>query len=185
MNKIIIGITVLCGAIVIGVAMWPRQATVDNVLEDFHTAQGRAEDMLMDPLILNAELVKNRVIHDIKNPEMDKRRYAIGFLGNARIPEAIPVLVQILSDASEKTTSEAMRLRASFGLMKRKASNLWRSIRQEKTTSVRSPKVYSTAPTSLTREQRLMLSLVGMIKKRNSEQGAALDGYSAALHSHQ
>ena len=70
-------------------------------MKDFHAAEGRAEDMLMDPLILNADLVKDRVIQDIRNPKMDKRRYAIGFLGNERIAEAIPTLLQILSDESE------------------------------------------------------------------------------------
>jgi hypothetical protein len=69
---------------------------------DFHAAEGRAEDMLMDPLILNADLVKQRVIQDVQNPEMDKRRYAIAFLGNERIPEAIPVLQRILSTDTEK-----------------------------------------------------------------------------------
>ena len=71
-------------------------------MKDFREAGGRAEDMLMDPLILNADLVKDRVIQDILNPKMDKRRYAIGFLGNERIAKAIPVLFQILSDESEK-----------------------------------------------------------------------------------
>lgn len=71
-------------------------------MKDFHEAIGRAEDMLMDPLILNANLVKDRVIQDIQNPKMDKRRYAIGFLGNERISKSIPVLFQILNNESEK-----------------------------------------------------------------------------------
>lgn len=76
--------------------------TVDEVMNDFHMAKNRAEDMLMDPLILHTNLVKNRVIEDIKNPAMDKRRYAIGFLGNERIVEALPVLREILSNEKEK-----------------------------------------------------------------------------------
>ena len=71
-------------------------------MADFHSADGRAEDMLMDPLILHADLVKQRVIQDIGNPKMDKRRYAIAFLGNERIPEAIPALQSILNTGSEK-----------------------------------------------------------------------------------
>ena len=71
-------------------------------MADFHSADGRAEDMLMDPLILHADLVKHRVIQDIGNPKMDKRRYAIAFLGNERIPEAIPALQSILNTGSEK-----------------------------------------------------------------------------------
>ena len=102
MKKTIITITVLLVAAVVGVSIWLTQPTVDSVMKDFHAAEGRAEDMLMDPLILNADMVKDRVIQDIKNPEMDKRRYAIGFLGNERIAKAIPVLLQILSGESEK-----------------------------------------------------------------------------------
>lgn len=78
------------------------QPTVNSVMKDFHKAEGRAEDMLMDPLIINADLVKDRVIQDIQNRNMDKRRYAIVFLGNEGITKAIPVLIQILNDSSEK-----------------------------------------------------------------------------------
>jgi hypothetical protein len=102
MKKTIITITALFVAAVVGVAIWLSHPTVDSVMKDFHSAEDRAEDMLMDPLILNADLVKDRVIQDIKDPKMVKRRYAIGFLGNERIAKAIPALLQILSDESEK-----------------------------------------------------------------------------------
>ena len=111
MKKTIITITILLVAAVICITMWFPQPTIDSVMKDFHSADGRAEDMLMDPLILNADLAKDRVIQAIKNPKMDKRRYAIGFLGNERIAKAIPVLFQILSDESEKDYFRAIALR--------------------------------------------------------------------------
>jgi len=76
--------------------------SVQEVLADFHAAEGRAEDMLADPLILNAQLVAPAIIEEIKNPDMDKRRYAIGFLGMANIRDALPVLRTIAADATEK-----------------------------------------------------------------------------------
>ena len=82
-------------------AVHNNRPSIEDVMADFHAAEGRAEDMLMDPLILNADLVKMRVIQDVKNPEMDKRRYAIAFLGNEKITEAIPVLEKILYSESE------------------------------------------------------------------------------------
>lgn len=100
MKKHII-LTIIIAIIVVIIMIVINQPTVDEVMNDFHMAKNRAEDMLMDPLILHANLVKNRVIEDIKNPEMDKRRYAIGFLGNERIVEALPVLREILSNEKE------------------------------------------------------------------------------------
>jgi len=119
MKKTIITIAVLCVSAVVVVAIWPRQPTMDSVMDDFHATEGRAEDMLMDPLILNADLVKDRVIQDIENTEMDKRRYTIGFLGNERISEAIPVLLQVLSDESEKDYFRGDALESIFQIDER------------------------------------------------------------------
>ena len=81
--------------------VWPRP-TADSVMADFYTNDSqRAEDMLIDPLILHADLVTGRVIEEIRNPNMEKRRYAIGFLGIVRATEALPVLRQILNSETE------------------------------------------------------------------------------------
>src|SRR5262249_34357032 len=64
--------------------------------------EGVAEDMLMDPLILAGDKVVPLVIEAVKNKEMERRRYAIAFLGNGSYKQAIPVLEEILGDASEK-----------------------------------------------------------------------------------
>jgi len=71
-------------------------------MKDFFEARDRAEDMLMDPLICHTRLVEARVIREIENPQMDKRRYAIAFLGNERISEALPVLDKIVYDGQEE-----------------------------------------------------------------------------------
>lgn len=68
----------------------------------------------MDPLILNADLVKDRVIKEIKNPTMDKRRYAIGFLGNARVKKALPTLRNILANEQEVTYIRADALESIY-----------------------------------------------------------------------
>jgi len=78
-----------------------KHSTEDEVMKDFFEAKDRAEDMLMDPLIVNSDLVKDRVIEEINDKNMDKRRYAIGYLGNEKINEALPALLSILGDVSE------------------------------------------------------------------------------------
>ena len=92
---------------------WPTPAA-DQVMADFYKAEGRAEVMLMDPLILNADLVAPVVIESVKNKGMDKRRYAIGFLGNEGVSEALPVLRAILADKSEAEYFRADSLDAIF-----------------------------------------------------------------------
>jgi len=83
-------------------------------MQDFYAAEGRAEDMLMDPLILNADVIAPVVIEQIRNRHMDKRRYAIGFLGNRRIEESLPVLRAILADDTERAFFRADALESIF-----------------------------------------------------------------------
>ncbi len=86
----------LCAAI-----FFESQPSVESIMNDFHQAEGRSEDTVMDPLILHADRVKLRVIEEIRNPRMDKRRFAIAFLGNEKVREAIPVLETIVNSESE------------------------------------------------------------------------------------
>ena len=124
MKKRIAILIVLCvSALCVWIFLRSRP-TVDGVMADFHKAEGRAEDMLMDPLILHADLVKRRVINDIKNPEMDKRRYAIAFLGNENILEAIPVLETILNTESEKDYFRGDALESIFRIDETKGHQL-------------------------------------------------------------
>jgi nitrogen fixation-related uncharacterized protein len=72
-----------------------------EALQDFYEAEERAEDQLMDPLILNGRRVVPLAIAEVPNKEMKHRRYAIGFLGNGQYRDALPVLEQILADETE------------------------------------------------------------------------------------
>ena len=88
--------------------------TAEQVMADFYAANGRAEDMLMDPLILHADLVAPIVIESIRDKQMDKRRYAIGFLGNEKISSALPVLRTILTDETEEDYFRADALESIY-----------------------------------------------------------------------
>jgi hypothetical protein len=56
----------------------------DEALKDFYNAQDRAEDQIIDPLILAGNDVVPLVINELSNKEMRLRRYAIALLGNGR-----------------------------------------------------------------------------------------------------
>lgn len=83
-------------AVVEGPLRNPQEA-----LKDFYEAKDRAEDQLMDPLILAGDDVVPLVIEAISNKKMNLRRYAISFLGNGRYVEALPTLESILKDEAE------------------------------------------------------------------------------------
>jgi hypothetical protein len=72
-----------------------------DALEDFYEGKDRAEDQLMDPLILTGRGVVPLLLNELPNKDMRNRRYAIGFLGNGRYSEALPRLEVILNDESE------------------------------------------------------------------------------------
>ncbi len=124
MKRRIIVLIVFCVSLLLVWAFLRSWPTVDHVMADFHKAEGRAEDMLMDPLILHADLVKHRVINDIKNPEMDKRRYAITFLGNEKFFEALSVLESILNTESEKDFFRGDALESIFRIDETKGKQL-------------------------------------------------------------
>lgn len=70
--------------------------------------------MLMDPLILAGKKVVPLVIREIKNKEMPRRRYAIGFLGNGSYRQSLPALEEILQDVSEKDYFRGDALKAIY-----------------------------------------------------------------------
>ena len=88
--------------------------TPEDVLADFYASKGRAEDMLMDPLILHADRVAPLVIREVERPEMPLRRYAIGFLGQAGVREALPLLHRILTNSQEQDYFRADALAAVY-----------------------------------------------------------------------
>ncbi len=98
--------------------------TPEEVMEDFYQAKDRAEGMLMDPLIVHAEIVAPTVIEAIKDKNMDKRRYAIGFLGNEKINTALPVLKTILENEEEKDYFRVDALESIYLINKAKGIEL-------------------------------------------------------------
>jgi len=78
-----------------------NQIPPENALKRFYDSNG-PEDTLMDPLILAGDGVVPLVLKEIKNKEMPRRRYAIGFLGNGSYKEALPELETVLHDSTEK-----------------------------------------------------------------------------------
>lgn len=75
--------------------------TPEQALKKFYESKG-AEDQLMDPLILGGSEVVPLIVNEIKDKDMDRRRYAIGALGNIKDESAIPALKQLLNDKTEK-----------------------------------------------------------------------------------
>ena len=98
-----------------------------DVMRDFYEAKDRAEDMLMDPLILHAGIVRESVIREVASPSMPKRRYAIGFLGIDGSRDALPVLRQILKSESEIDYFRADALSAVWQIAKPEAVELARA----------------------------------------------------------
>lgn len=85
----------------------------ETTLAEFYAYNG-AEDQLMDPLILAGEKVVPLVLEKIKNRNMPRRRYAIGFLGNGSYEQALPVLQEILQDDTEDVHFRADALQAIY-----------------------------------------------------------------------
>lgn len=98
-RRIAIVLAFLVGAYGLYMAAHPPSAV--DVMQDFYASEGWGEDALMDPLILHTDIVAPTVIEEIRNRDMKRRRYAIGFLGVRRVQEALPVLRSILADPSE------------------------------------------------------------------------------------
>ena len=81
-------------------AVQELQQDPEKVMLEFYSNPG-PEDTLMDPLIVAGPSIYSLVIAAVENPDMPRRRYAIGFLGNEEVAEALPLLTSILEDESE------------------------------------------------------------------------------------
>ena len=111
----------LCLGVVAVIGWFASQPSADAVMQDFYAAKDRAEDMLMDPLILHSRVVRERVVQEVADPKMPKRRYAIGFLGIDGRPEALPALCRILESAEEIDYFRADALSAIWQIKKEEA----------------------------------------------------------------
>jgi hypothetical protein len=97
---IVVSLVILVGSC--GRPPSPPSTTPDEAFEDFLTNDERAEDQLMDPLILAGDDVVPLVLEAIANSELPRRRYAIHFLGNGRYAEATEALLGILYNSEER-----------------------------------------------------------------------------------
>lgn len=115
--------------IVLGLGLWwalvegPLRDPED-AMRDFYEARERAEDQLIDPLILAGSRVVPHVLADLPNKDMSLRRYAIGFLGNGRYQIALPVLEKILYDDTEISYFRADALEAIYQISPERAEEL-------------------------------------------------------------
>jgi hypothetical protein len=122
-------LAVMLLSIVLALGLWWAVAegplrNPEAALREFYEARDRAEDQLMDPLILNGRRVVPLVIAAVPNKQMERRRYAIGFLGNGKYREALPVLEEVLSDESERFYFRADALEGIFQISPERAREL-------------------------------------------------------------
>jgi HEAT repeat protein len=105
-RKIVYGVSILILVIIapivyrfflypLSLYLFPKRA-----IHIFYTREC-AEDQNMYPLIIAGKRVIPYLIEEIKNPEMYKRRYAIGALGLIGDTKVIPFLEKLLDDESE------------------------------------------------------------------------------------
>jgi hypothetical protein len=109
----IIVASVLAVACLAWVAWEEWAVSPEAALARFYAHDG-AEDQLMDPLILAGDKVVSLVIREAARQGMDRRRYAIRFLGNGSYPQALPVLERILADPAEEEYYRGDALRAIY-----------------------------------------------------------------------
>ncbi|MBS0202655.1 MAG: hypothetical protein JSS49_07115 [Planctomycetes bacterium] len=63
------------------------------------------EEQITDQLIVAGSLITARLINDVRDPAMERREYALEFLGRIRCRDAKAVLVGIVNDARESESA--------------------------------------------------------------------------------
>ena len=96
----------------------------EEALKDFYEAEDRAEDQLIDPLILAGDRVVPLILKALPNKDMQKRRYAISFLGNAGNFQALPILEKILVDDTEEDYFRSDAFQAIYQISEIRAKEL-------------------------------------------------------------
>lgn len=84
----------------------------ENAIKEFKESKDKAEDQIMDPLILCGKKVIPLVMKEIEDTNMPNRRYAIAYLGNAKSNESTPLLICLLNDTSQSDLIRGDALRA-------------------------------------------------------------------------
>ena len=104
----------------------------EEVLNEFFSGKNaNSEIELMDPLILNSGMVREAVTEMVLDKEMKRRRYAIRFLGNNKIEEALKNLIFIVSDEQEKDIFRGDALRSIFFIEQKKGYDIAREYQSE------------------------------------------------------
>jgi 5'-3' exonuclease len=98
-------------------------------LQEFYH-DNRAEDQIMDPLILMGSEMIPRLSKEILNKNMIHRRYAIGAIGNIGDENAISILVSIVNDHQEIDYFRCDSLNSIAMINKEKAKQLALKYRQ-------------------------------------------------------
>ncbi|MDB5600788.1 MAG: hypothetical protein JWN71_2832 [Xanthobacteraceae bacterium] len=75
--------------------------TAEAALADFYGGEPRPECMQSAPLLAHGKSVAPLVTRALSDKTMQRRLYAIDFLGQVRSQEALPALEAILSDVTE------------------------------------------------------------------------------------
>ena len=100
-----IGVGILFAFVLGGGAFYllrPLADTPEEALHRFHfPSEVRAEDQIMDPLIVAGKKVVPLLLKEIQDKNMPQRRYGIAALGHLGDLSAIPALEGILKDPLE------------------------------------------------------------------------------------
>lgn len=118
---------------VILIIVYPKNFALlfsDNqqTLKSFLYQDGRAEDEIMDPLIIRGEKIASDVLFLIEDRELPYRRYAISYLGLLKYKDAIPILESMALDASEEFYIRADALEAIYAIDQVRGKGLARQL---------------------------------------------------------
>ena len=99
------------------------QTPEEKAFNEFLTTQHK-ESWIVAPLCSAGEKVVPLVLQKIQNRYMERRVYAIGFLGSGEYQQAIPVLEKLANDKYEKVSIRANSLEAIFLIKESKGREL-------------------------------------------------------------
>lgn len=96
----------------------------EDAMDRFLNDYSLAEDQIMDPLILAGKGVVPKIIKAVSDKNMNRRRYAISFLGYSRDRKALPLLKKIVSDRKEEVYFRQDSLLAIYKIEESEAKSL-------------------------------------------------------------
>jgi hypothetical protein len=120
------GLAILC--VLIFFLIRASYPSPEAALAAFYKGSPGFECNIADPLRNDGRRVVPLVLRDLPDKSMRYRRYAIGFLGEHRYVEALPVLERILADITEKDYFRADALLAIYEIAPVRAQSLVTSV---------------------------------------------------------